>query len=951
MAVSRRFVGWDRPIVDAVCDTMTEDWSPDSGPLDLSDRLVVVPTAHSGRRLREQLALYAQRAGTGVLPGRVFTPDASLRMLTEAGEYPIATPTEALAVWMHVLKTKPLEEYAALFPAKPADDPDSGWVRTTAVRLQCLRRDITESGFTCADVSRHAANETTGVLANDSDRWRALAELEGAYLNRLAVLGLADADSVRIDRVHHCSDDACDFSSVLVCCVPDPIPLALVWLQRLAEKIPVTVLIHAPETMKAAFDDWGRPVVEYWETTDLHLPECGNGIKLVSRPQDQARAVTQYVAESGVVPGDFAAGVMDSEVTACLERDFASAGLRTFNPAGESLQNHRVTKLVDYLLDLVETKGDYAAVSHMMRHPDFLVYACGGGDTAAVLEELDVFQNRHLPVDLDALESLLSTASASLENLKPAVACLCGIHQDLMRDPVAAVTDILSRLYAGVTVDSATERGRRIIAAVDAVRAVSEEVQSSKLQELELTGGEKAGLFRFALRRAAFFPERSVDSIDLEGWLELPWDNAPHMVLTAMNDGAVPEAVVGDAFLPDSARTELGLKNNRQRFARDVFLLAGILESRRNDAGGVLLILGKVTNSGDRLRPSRLFFQCPDSELPSRARYLFGEAVEGRDRIAQTVSWRLKPVLPQAKLRTMSVTAFKVFLDCPFRFYLQYVLKMEPVDDRKQELDALDFGNICHHALKEFGRDTAIRDSADSKAITDYLCGCAEAYVSTVYGRRPGLPVLVQLETAKQRLRAAAEVQAEQVQAGWHICGAEEVLGSASGGATWNGITVTGRIDRIERHENGRYRLLDYKTSDNAIHPEKDHLRNARENTASYRHVVCGSAKNREWTNLQLPLYAGLSGFASPEDSICGYFSLPKAVSETDIIHWDTLNGHLIESALRCAEAITGEAAELRFWPPTEKVTYDNFESILFSDPARYVDGSVFERKHPDSLR
>ena len=81
------------------------------------------------------------------------------------------------------------------------------------------------------------------------------------------------------------------------------------------------------------------------------------------------------------------------------------------------------------------------------------------------------------------------------------------------------------------------------------------------------------------------------------------------------------------------------------------------------------------------------------------------------------------------------------------------------------------------------------------------------------------------------------------------------------------GLSVTGRIDRIDRHEDtGQWRVIDYKTSNAANPPEKVHRR--------------GSKNDRHWVNLQLPLYRQLVrealdvdgdvqlGFLDPPDQV-----------------------------------------------------------------------------------
>ncbi len=47
---------------------------------------------------------------------------------------------------------------------------------------------------------------------------------------------------------------------------------------------------------------------------------------------------------------------------------------------------------------------------------------------------------------------------------------------------------------------------------------------------------------------------------------------------------------------------------------------------------------------------------------------------------------------PRAAAGGVPVTGLRAWLACPFRFYLTHVLKMEPIDSMKSELDARDFG-------------------------------------------------------------------------------------------------------------------------------------------------------------------------------------------------------------------------------------------------------------------
>src|SRR5690606_11620935 len=53
-----------------------------------------------------------------------------------------------------------------------------------------------------------------------------------------------------------------------------------------------------------------------------------------------------------------------------------------------------------------------------------------------------------------------------------------------------------------------------------------------------------------------------LSAIDLLGWLELPLDDAPHVIVTGANEPALPESLNAHRFLPDSLRRRLGLADN-----------------------------------------------------------------------------------------------------------------------------------------------------------------------------------------------------------------------------------------------------------------------------------------------------------------------------------------------------------------------------------------------------
>ena len=358
-----------------------------------------------------------------------------------------------------------------------------------------------------------------------------------------------------------------------------------------------------------------------------------------------------------------------------------------------------------------------------------------------------------------------------------------------------------------------------------------------------------------------------------------------------------------------------------------------LIESRRS-GGRVCFIAGKTGAAGDPLKPSRLFFQCPDEELPAVAAKLFAPAPPERVQHPSSVSFKLDAAacppdvkMPPAKL---PVTALRDYLVCPFRFYLKHALRMETLRDDKTGLDSLDFGAMVHHVLEAMARDKHMRECDDPSVLSDFFAARADAWIEARFGRDPSLPILISLDAARRRLAAAAQVQAVLVREGWRIVESEITIETDLGG-----IRLRGKIDRIDRHSaDGRLRVIDYKTSDTESPPAAAHLAAARRGTPGFARVTV-AGKERRWIDLQLPLYLLLlqnEGVAAgPSEP--AYFNLPKAVTHTGVTAWDGFTDELLESATSCAAAVVERIKQGVFWPPEERTAYDDFES-LFQGPA-----------------
>ena len=149
---------------------------------------------------------------------------------------------------------------------------------------------------------------------------------------------------------------------------------------------------------------------------------------------------------------------------------------------------------------------------------------------------------------------------------------------------------------------------------------------------------------------------------------------------------------------------------------------------------------------------------------------------------------------------------------------------MREFDPQKMEMNAIDFGIVLHKTVENFANEETIRESRDSAAIEGFVLMELDAVLSDRFGRQLSLPVRVQRESLRARLRQFARIQAEERRAGWRIQGGEfrfekeRTLSLAD-------LTVVASLDRVDIHqETGQRRILDYKTSAKRSAPAEAHL-------------------------------------------------------------------------------------------------------------------------------
>lgn len=931
MLPERVFLGWNRPALEQAAEWLLRRYVR-ANAADLGRAIVVVPGARAGRRLLELLVERAEGRQLALTPPRITT----VGHLPEKLYSPLGRFADALScqlAWLRALEEADAATLRLIAPELPDRKDRLRWMGLADL-VSRLHGELAGHGLKFADAARlgfgQSDPERPSPDATEYERWRALAAIQEAYIAQLKKFGLADAQLARLDAIS--SQASRSENDIILIGVADPSPVIERLLEPLAER--VTALIYAPETMADRFDELGAILTAAWRYAHVEIDE--RRLIVADGPADQATAVVDVLAgyEGRYTADEITLGVPDASVVPYLERRFQQFDLPSRYGEALRVQQTGPYRLLAAIADYLDGKrfADFAA---LLRHPDLEAWLArdpaAGGDAFEPragdwLTSLDNWYSRHLPADVGGTS--LETGGWRIAEVEKRIAKLLEPFgkQRPLAEWAGEFSGLIVSIYHWRQLDRGHNRGRIVLEACEALHDV---LRQAFQTDAGLSGRwPAADALRLLLRQIGdepIPPPAGHSAVELLGWLELPLDDAPALIVTGFNDGFVPSFINSDPFLPNGLRRQLGLLDNDRRYARDAYALAVLVGSR-----DLHLIAGRRSGEGDPLSPSRLAFACACEQIPRRVLGYFGVAAAAPARVPHGLPagqsrsrFAVPRPRPQEKpLTSLRVTQFRDYLACPYRFYLRHVERIAALSDAAEELDPLAFGSLTHDVLKAFGESPDNALLTDEEKIAAFLNAELDRLVRGQYGEKRLPAVRLQAEQLRLRLEAFAHWQADWAAQGWRIVKTEVEVEDGVAPLVVDGepMFLRGRIDRIDRNErDGRYVIFDYKTSEKGESPSTTHRR-----------------KDGTWIDLQLPLYRHLAPAVeidSPHVAL-GYILLPKSLASVkgELATWG-------EDDLRSADDAARDVVrrlrdpDLAFWPPVEPAPrYDDFAAICL-DP------------------
>lgn len=904
----RVFLGFERPPLVTASEWLLSRYRselPGEARFDLSNVIVVVPTMRAQNRLLQLMVKQIEGLDGLFTPPRITTLGQLPEFLYKAAK-PLASDLTQQIAWTKVLEQSSQSQIECL---TGRDDIEDGYDwRPMAALVSSLHARLANDIWSFNSVSREV-KKYKGFLKEEAARWEVLSDLQKRYYQILGEVELWDKQAARnfaAAGLMKANEIRCrtDFEIVLVGTADLNRSVSEMLRQiRTVNSQQVSVLVAAPDTMADAFDEVGSLETDYWVKHKVALAD--EKILVADQPADQADLAATYVTNLPIElsADDITIGVPDPTIIPQLERTLNSIELKHRNLAGVELVHTGPVRLLLACRDYLDSQS-YTNFAALVRHPDLYRWLCLRAEDDRWLQSLNDYQNNNLPsllklMDLDPFGSskLISTtfdptddgAQKRAAQLAESTHVLNQVHLALLEllGPLAGGEEarvlpiqewagpwieLLQQVYGALEFDRQDPVGLKTLRACEAVcMALASQSEVPEQFGTQVSANESLDWALDAAAEHRVVEPPDPEAIELAGWLDLALDDAPVMVITSVNDEHVPTSEVGHQFLPNELCKELKILDNDRRYARDAYALTVISSVREN----LLLVAGRRASSGEPKRPSRLLFTDPETSA-RRAKAFFEYSGNPESRLWITSRSEFPefqqigiPVPAAPVPKNISVTKFKDFIQCPYRFYLKHIMRLQATDDDWRELSGGTFGDLAHNVLEAFGK-SEVRDTTDEARIREFLFDKLNEMVKFQFAGSRLPAVRIQVEQLRLRFERFAQKQAQVRREGWRIVSTEEHL-FHDFDVDGTPFVINGKIDRVDQHEiTGQVAVWDYKTSDRGDPPEKVHY----------------AKRKQEWKDLQLPLYRHLvkevSAVAGADFSktAMGYVLLAKNLDE-----------------------------------------------------------------------
>ena len=306
------------------------------------------------------------------------------------------------------------------------------------------------------------------------------------------------------------------------------------------------------------------------------------------------------------------------------------------------------------------------------------------------------------------------------------------------------------------------------------------------------------------------------------------WRQFDAVLLLGSDAAHLPAPANAGQWFNDAVRASLGLP------------LAGVQQAQvRDDLLALLAINGTVLASWqaskngepnllsphlEMLRALHLLAYRDDLAADELGELLAQARVQGEAFALPPAGEMPRPaVQPELVPQRVSPSGYNSLVACPYQFYARHMLRLNELDEVREELDKRDYGTWVHAALQRFHDEYKVLLEHEREAVEEGLRRIsAEVFVEALAHDYLAQAWLLRWQA---QIPAYIDWQFANERAGWRYSGAETEFEIG----VMENLTLRGRIDRIDYQiaDMEVLRVLDYKTQ--AMTPLRNKLKEAGE--------------------------------------------------------------------------------------------------------------------------
>lgn len=563
-----------------------------------------------------------------------------------------------------------------------------------------------------------------------------------------------------------------------------------------------------------------------------------------------ASILRELAAEQGPLGKETAVVLTDENLLLpllhALPAEIGKVNVTMGYPLKQSLSYSFVERLIELQNHARQKEGKplfyHADVLGLLSHP----YILESDPSRIVRMQEEIVRNRRITVAAEwlACTPLLATLFRSVEGWR-------GFSDYLL----AVIAQIARMPYED------TEARRR----VEFLNVISEEViklrNSLNNCEIELSISIYTSLLRRHLQTLRIpYEGEPLEGIQVMGILETRNLDFRNVILLSMNDDNFPGSVVtGTSFIPYNLRAAFDLPTPAHhegvyayyfyrlvQRAERVYMLYCAHADEKTTGEQSHYIYQLDFETGFRLKRVEVGVDVNLAENPPIEVAKEGDVWEKLSRFVDPES----PAM-------LSPTAFFRYVACPLRFYFYSVARLKADDDLTEEVDAPMFGTILHAAAQRLYERIAGEDHPGGTLRALVGSGAVERAVAAAINSEylqneaadvkeyPGNLMLVHGIVSKYLRHGVVAYDAAHD--GFRVEGLERPVEDSfpfvSAGRELR-VRFGGIADRIDRLDDGRLRVVDYKTGESQLE------------FAGVEALFNGEAKQRQSNVLQTLLYA-----------------------------------------------------------------------------------------------